>query len=243
MPDGSIETLKASIISQNSMKDYLRPPHYPSKAKIIVWATRYLASPSVPDVSPIVANLIFFILIRGGCWRGYNMRGNRREPIFCHLPEAGMHLNPKEHIKSIETVGRMFTSTYAHALKQDRFYGLYHWMNTQNVKDIYSGIVSNQHSIIFMPGLSSPSEIGWIEEGAGVVFDKYKINYILQQIGDMEENRGKALFISGDIQKISTRPRITYHIEEHENFLEMLRRYREEYGLSYAEPWVRWDAK
>lgn len=157
-----------------------------------------------------------------------------------------MLLNPRTTVKAIQEIAKTFVGTFTQAMMLDRIKGLYHWINTQVARDVHSSITTNQSNIFFMPGLSSGSELSWIERGAGVAFDKNLIKWIISQIGDKQSNRGKALKISTESstgpQRVWLRPRCTYHFEEEESQVKALKYYRKNYGTDFAEKWVRWDS-
>ena len=227
---GEHMTQKVTVL--RNIKDIIKSP-----TNLHMFTNKYMSSPTADNTLSTAINYMLFSLIRETC---ENIPKKRR--VLVHLPEAEYSLAKTASETQNNSIKSYFSNSYGDALRESRQYQMYNILDTQQVTELPSRITSNQMTIWLMPGFKHRSELNWLKGGIGRAQMGDRAESELFSMNDPFQNRGKGFYIGQDkAVKVWNRPRQTYHFREGNDMTELLKNYREVFGLDNAEKWRRWD--
>jgi len=231
------DRIQEKVTVLKNFNDIICKPREQRTGNLHVFCNKYMSSSAVDNTLSTCINYLIFGGIREAC---ENIHKKKR--VLCHLPEAEYSLSAHSSENQNDKIRQFFGAAYANALRETRQYQLYHFLDTQQVSELPSNVTSNQMGIWLLPGFKHKNELNWLQAGLGRSQVDYGAMQELLSMSDPFSNRGKAFYIGTDMAvKVWTRPRQTYHFKEGNDPAELLKSYRESFGLDNAQDWIRWD--
>ncbi len=200
-----------------------------------VFCNKYMSSAVADNTLSMAINYILFSMFKEDC-----EMVTRKRRVFCHLPEAQYSFTRTSAETQENKIKGYFSDSYVDGMRETRQWNLFNILDTQQVTRIPDDITANQLTLWLMPGFQHKGELAWLEKGVGRAHLNDSSYNDLFSMRNPFNNRGKAFYIGPDKAVLCyTRPRQTYHFQEGNNPLQLLKRYRLEYDN--AETWKRWD--